>query len=118
MKPLNMEASMKLHLSGALIGIICLLPVSAQAKCEYASQSYGTGSTICECPSLKGPGGTATGGDAKITSRRLTCSKDGRWESANSFCLDLDYERTAGVAVGDFPKFQNLYCPTQGTLKN
>jgi hypothetical protein len=98
-----------------LYGLLAFQCISAQARpqaqCEYAGQTFSVGATICECPSLKGDGGRGSGGEAKITSRRMVCSVDRRWTSADSLCLDLEYPRSAAIAVEDLPKYHNLYCP-------
>jgi hypothetical protein len=89
-----------------------MTPASAQrAMCTIAGQEFSVGATVCECPSLSGEGGLATGGKAQITSRRLTCTSKGEWISTNSNCLDISYAASSGAARGDLPKLHSLYCP-------
>ena len=92
-------------------GLALDVHAAPKVQCEFAGQTFSLGATVCECPSLKGDGGFATGGQARIVSRRLTCNKAGEWVAKESVCLDLAYERTAGVAMGDFDKYTKLYCP-------
>ena len=87
-----------------------LSSIAHAADCEYAGQSFTLGATICECPSLTGEGGLASGGSAHLTSRRLVCKPSG-WASADSLCVDLSYASSSGVARDDLDKLNNQYCP-------
>lgn len=66
------------------VAFVVTIPTTALSlpTCDYAGQSYSAGATVCECPSLVGEGGLASGGAAKVTSRRLACSAEG-WKSAD-----------------------------------
>jgi hypothetical protein len=78
--------------------------------CDYAGQSYSAGATVCECPSLIGEGGLASGGAAKVTSRRLVCSSEG-WKSADNMCVDLKYATSSASARDDLDRLNQQYCP-------
>jgi hypothetical protein len=82
----------------------------ALTNCDYAGQSYSAGATVCECPTLIGEGGFATGGDAQVTSRRVVCSSEG-WKSADSMCFDVKYKNTSASGHADFDKLNAQYCP-------
>jgi hypothetical protein len=82
----------------------------AAAACDFAGQTYSEGATVCECPSLSGEGGLATGGQAKVRSRRLACSSEG-WKDAGSTCIEITYARSSASALEDFTRFNDQYCP-------
>jgi hypothetical protein len=82
----------------------------ALTNCDYAGQSYAAGATVCECPTLTGEGGFASGGDAQVTSRRVVCSSEG-WKSADSMCFDVKYKGTSASGHADFDKLNAQYCP-------
>jgi hypothetical protein len=91
--------------------LACFLRVgaaTAQTHCAYAGELFSVGSTICECPSLKGDGGLATGGHAQISSRRLACEEHGNWVKDNSFCVETTYDGSAGLASDDFAKYNTI----------
>ncbi|MEY9415105.1 hypothetical protein ABIF69_001547 [Bradyrhizobium japonicum] len=94
------------------VAFVVTIPTAALSlpTCDYAGQSYSAGATVCECPSLVGEGGFATGGDAQVTSRRMVCSSEG-WKSADSMCFDAKYKSSSASGHDDFNKLNAQYCP-------
>jgi hypothetical protein len=94
------------------VALVVTIPTTASSlpTCDYAGQSYSAGATVCECPTLVGEGGFATGGDAQVTSRRMVCSSEG-WKSADSMCFDVKYKNTSASGHADFDKLNAQYCP-------
>lgn len=94
------------------VASVVTIPTTALSlpTCDYAGQSYSAGATVCECPSLVGEGGLASGGAAKVTSRRLACSAEG-WKSADSMCVDLKYATSSASGRDDLDKLNQQYCP-------
>ena len=94
------------------VTFVLTVPTAALSlpTCDYAGQSYSTGATVCECPSLVGEGGFLTGGDARVTSRRVVCSSEG-WKSTDSMCFDVKYKGTSASGHADFDRLTAQYCP-------
>ena len=90
--------------------ILFALPLSAFAEdgCLYADQKFSVGSTRCDCPSVKIDNmHFASGERGQLTSRRLTCSKDGTWVETTSLCVDM-----SGADIGsEFYRLSRMYCP-------
>ena len=97
-------------LIATVFALVAPLPAFAQGTCDYAGQSYSVGATVCECPSLSGEGGLASGGAARVTSRRLACFADG-WKDAGTVCVDLTYAHSSASATEDFDRYNAQYCP-------
>ena len=75
----------------ALSSFLVFGGIASAQTCDYAGQSFAVGLTICECPSLTSEGTGASVSKGRITSRRLTCSKDLGWVSTDSLCVDAQY---------------------------
>jgi hypothetical protein len=109
------SSGLRLAITVALFCLGCADAWAEATTCEYAAQTFGVGSTICECPTLKAQGGLTAGGpdraDAQITSRRLICDKNGAWINAGSFCLELEYKGTTSSSYEDLQTYHRLYCP-------
>lgn len=92
-----------------LATVLLVLPFSASAEdaCFYASQKFSIGSTRCECPSIKIDSIDSTGEKGLLTSRRLTCAKDGSWADSGSLCVEMSGLTTRP----EFYKISRMYCP-------
>ena len=92
-----------------LASILCLLPFSAFAEdgCIYANQKFSVGSTRCDCPSIKIENINSTGEKGQLTSRRLSCSKDGAWVETTSLCVEM----TGLTTRPEFYRLSRMYCP-------
>jgi hypothetical protein len=85
---------------------------NAVEACKNAGVEYTEGATICECPTVKGEAGHATGGPmGSVTSRRLVC-KAGSWQFAGTNCAEVT--AGAGYIFAEHKKFQEMYCPRPG----
>jgi hypothetical protein len=105
---------MRVPLSAIVLAIAaCPFASAQQLTCKSLGQEFSAGATICECPSMKGSGRTASGGRTQTTSRRLVCTPTGEWKVDETFCLDVVAD--GGTAADDFPKFHDLFCPRPAT---
>ncbi|WP_441260825.1 hypothetical protein AB7008_43030 [Bradyrhizobium sp. 521_C7_N1_3] len=84
-------------------------PFSAFADdgCMYANQKFSVGSTRCECPSIKIDNIDSTGEKGLLTSRRLSCAKDGSWVDTASLCVEM----TGLTTRPEFYRLSRMYCP-------
>lgn len=91
--------------------------LAQQDACRNAGMEYSNGATMCECPSLVGAAGHATGGSAKVVSRRLEC-KNGDWVASDMNCVELNYATSSANAPGEHQRLHTMYCPRAGIAED
>jgi hypothetical protein len=81
---------------------------AADEGCMHANQKFSVGSTRCDCPSIKVESMDSTGEKGHVTSKHLSCAKDGTWVDAQATCVDM----SGGFHTrSEFYRLSRMYCP-------